>query len=245
MADPLESRREAILQLTAAERKRLLAGDHSALKRDEDPGDVEGQEVPLVRRLAHTAPTFEPPRFSGESPRFKDLQEVPEYWSVWLKVTSVTRHRKGHWQIEIDVHDERQKARVLRAGGVPGLSSGPGLKTRLKDPERAKAERGKGVGSFTDETARGYGGAGRHALDHGGLEDSELEQLAKEAKERWDRFVTEERAEEQAAQEARRLAVQIDKAQRKAAKLGVDIGPVLLRALEDAQELMAEERQAA
>lgn len=228
------------MNLTGEERRRILAGDHAALKREADPGDVEGQMVPLLRRQAHVVPIYEDAKFSGHVREVVGAQEVPEHWSVRIELGKPRRHRRGHWLIPFAVHDERQSSRVLRAGGPPGAPREAGLKTRLTPPEEVRP-RGEGITPYTEETARGYGGAGRHALDYGGLSDPELEEMARANRERWEEFMAQERADECQAQDARRLAIKLEKTQKKAARMGVDIAPVLLRALEDAQEAIREE----
>lgn len=158
------------LRLTSDERRRILEGDHSALKRDENPGDVEGQEIPILRRRAHKRIEWETPRFSGEAPRYKDTVAMPEHWSLWIVLGKPTRHRKGHWQIEITVHDERQVSRSLAPSAGHGPPTESGLRTRAPSKPRLK---GEGVGKFNAETARGYGG-GPQAIDHGAVDDDEL-----------------------------------------------------------------------
>jgi hypothetical protein len=194
------------LELTKAERDRILAGDRAALKRDEDPGDVEGQTVPLRRRKAHKVPLYEDAKFSGQSRRIKGFQTVPEHWTMWVVLGKTIRHRKGHWQVDFTVHDERQASRTLRAGGPPGPPREPGLRTRK--PEKPR-EKGEGVGSYTDETARGYGGGGDQALDYGGLEDDELQIIRKQADERWERHMSEERSDELARKRERAVRQQL------------------------------------
>jgi hypothetical protein len=159
------------VKLTREERKRILAGDYSALKRDENPGEVEGLELPIVRDLARRQLIFKKKEFSDHQPGFQDTREIPEYWWLWIKLGKETRHRKGYWHISFTVHDQRQKERTLRAGGPPGAPREPGLRTRQRDKPRPK---GEGVGSYTDETARGYGAGGRQILDYGGVDDDEL-----------------------------------------------------------------------
>lgn len=159
------------MKLSREQRQRILDGDYSALKLENDPGDVEGQQVPILRRKAHKRIEWENLRFVGDERRFKEVVAMPEHWSLWIELGKPVRHRKGHWLVEFTVHDERQADRVLRAGGPPGASGEPGLRTRLRKQPRPK---GEGVGSFTDESARGYGAGGDQVLDRGGVDDDEL-----------------------------------------------------------------------
>lgn len=200
MSDPLAGKRE--FKLTSDERKRILAGDHSALKRDKDPGDdVGGLVIPLVRRKAHRVVTFLRPQFSGEVPRFDEVVEAPEHRSLWVELGEPKRHRKGHWQIVIEVHDERQAARSLRSGGSSGVPREPGLRTRRLQKPKAK---GVGLEKLTDEIARGYGGGGRNALDHGAVDDDDLRRLRVQADDRWAQHRQETASEEELRRQERR-----------------------------------------
>ena len=202
------------MKLTGGERKQILAGDYSALKRDDDPGDCAGVEIPIIRDRPRRAPIYSDALFSGHHRRVVDYQEVPEHWSLWIKLEAPKRHRKGHWQIAFTVHDERQNDRILRAGGPPGPPREAGLRTRQTTSPDNPRPKGEGVGSFTDETARGYGGGGRQALDHGGVDDAELARQRTQADERWMHHKETESQDELDRQQMRAMREQLKQAMR-------------------------------
>lgn len=208
--DPLAGKRDAEeLKLTREQRDRMIAGDYSALKLDGDPGAVEGQRIPLLRRKARRVPRYSDSKFSGHGRQIVGYDTIPEFWSLWVELTEPKRHWRGHWQVEFVVHDERQASRVLRAGGPPGPPQEPGLRTRARFSPEEPREKGEGVGSFTDETARGYGGGGAQALDHGGVEDDELKRQRTKSNERWALHLEQTASDDQMRRQERAVREQL------------------------------------
>lgn len=153
------------LKLTKEERRRILEGDYSALRREKDPGDVKGQVIPLLRDRPRTVPRYEEPKFSGHRREIIGTDHAPEFVKFSIILAKKRRHKKGHWLVPFDVHDERPNSRDLAP------STGP---------------KGSGTEKLTEESdlARGYGG-GPYAVDRGAVDDDELKRQRVKAEERW------------------------------------------------------------
>lgn len=227
--------------LTPDERRRIIASDSTALKRDKDPGDIEGQVVPVLRQRAHRRPVYDVPKFSGQRVDIVGTQDLPEHLRLWIvigKVTHVLKSGKSRWTITFTIHDERQTERVLRAGVPIGPKKEPGLKTRQRTSPEKPRKKGEGVGSFTPETERGYGGSGPGALDHGGVDDEELHRQKVKSDERFAKFREEEAAAEQAAKQQRAVRQMIRES---VDELGPEDGQAFLARIERAAEAAREE----
>lgn len=230
------------LELTPAERARILAGDDTALKRVERPDVDEGQQIVLRRREAKRVPVYSEPKFEGHRRKITGWTETPAEDLVWIEVEKVTERlgREYRFHIHIRLRDVRERTR--RLGPTPGGPTRPGLKTRERKPK----PRGASVQKFTPETERGYGG-GKAIDELEAVDDDELERQRKLSAERWERHRQEERQAEVQAEETRRLLDKLGKLSREAANVGVvlDLPGALEKIAREAQGQIVEHRKEA
>lgn len=160
------------MKLTSSERRAVFAGDYRALKRKAKPDVKRGQKLILAwsrggRQVVDRA--------TGET------VAIPRKPTVWIECGE-PELREGGWIVRIVGHDERQPLRLLAS--TPGPHSPPGLRTRWRNPDHVP-KRGEEREPWTAETARGYTGSGRTAIDTGeGVDDDYLRTLSAEAQNR-------------------------------------------------------------
>lgn len=166
------------MKLTKDERKAIFAGDSTALKRQAKPEAKAGEIIVLA--WSRGGKQFVGRSRSEREDTLGTTIEVPRKPTVWI-VLKEPSLKEGRWVVEFDAHDERKPVRTLAAPPSPPREAG--LKTRWNesvDPEgkvrtRKPAERGKEISSFTDESARGYGGGGKGTVDElEGVDDPTL-----------------------------------------------------------------------
>jgi hypothetical protein len=173
--DP-ETENRSLFKLSREERKAILAGELTKLKRDgKKKPDVAAGEVQVI------AWTRGGPQFiaRSEKEREKLVEEdkpltidIPREPAVWIEFRE-PQLKDGEWETPFILHDERKPVRTLaRSGAGAGSSSQAGLKTRWAETVNARGEvrpkrvpkRGEQTGSFTPDSERGYGG-GKSAAD--------------------------------------------------------------------------------
>lgn len=175
------------MKLKREERKAIFDGDHRALRRPEEPKVDEGEVLVLSWTKGgqqFVERTHDDRRKAAE--RGDDLTiEIPRKPAFWI-TPKKPRLKDGEWIVEFDVHDERERTRML--GGPPSPQKEAGLKTRwgkevrsdgsVKDKKVPK--RGEHRESFTTESERGYGAGGKAAVDEReGVDDATLNDYAK------------------------------------------------------------------
>lgn len=154
------------MKLTTEERKAIFSGDHRALKRKNKPDVKAGDKLILSwtrggRQIVD--------RGTGQT------IEIPRKPTIWIECME-PELREGGWVVRIIGHDERQPLRLLAS--TPGPKQEAGLKTRWRNPDRVP-KRGEERESWTLETARGYSGSGRTAIDPAeGVDDDCLRTFA-------------------------------------------------------------------
>jgi len=124
------------VKLTREERARILAGDHSALKRRDRPECSEGDIVVLIWSRAQTMITD---RATGET------IDYPRRPLFWVELGEPIRHRDGGWIVGLKVNDERTTTRFLAPSGSPAAES-------LTD-ETAKGYQSTAAGAIDDQEA--------------------------------------------------------------------------------------------
>lgn len=193
------------MKLTREERARILAGDHSALKRKHEPQWEEGETAVLVWSRAHRTMMLRR-RFQGDvRPELDDVAEYPRQPLVWVELAEPKRHRDGSWRVGIKVHDERVQTRFLAPSGAP-------------------------TAPLTDDTARGYRATAAGAIDHlEAVDEEELKRQQAKSKERWMEHQEEHAAEEQVRRQERALRRQLQQVVR---GLPLEAGQALLAAIE-------------
>jgi hypothetical protein len=118
--------------LSREERARLLAGDHSAIKRSEEPEVSEGERVVLVWSRGRRVVVD---RDTGE------VADYPRRPLVWVELSKAVRHRTGGWRVGVSFHDERVTPRFLGRAAAP--ATGAGL-----TPETERGYRSSAVGAI-------------------------------------------------------------------------------------------------
>jgi len=100
--------------LTPTEKRRILAGDHNALRRRVRPQVAVG-DVLVVR-------------YSKESRHVSDrstgaLSITPEHPEVWIEVSHPPFLKEGIWYVRFHVVDKRQSPRFMQRGADYGTSA--------------------------------------------------------------------------------------------------------------------------
>lgn len=147
------------LKLTSEERRRILEGDSTALKRHELPDVEPGQTLLLLEQKARRESVFVD-RFPGDRDgKFSKTVEVAAKPLAWIELTKVTERlgREYRYHIHFKLCDHREKVRRL---GHPTASE-----------------------KLDDETARGYGGPPIDELE--AVDDDELRRQKVRSEERW------------------------------------------------------------
>lgn len=140
------------MKLTRDERKRVFAGNSTALKRPDKPEVEPGHQIVLSWTRGGVRVVN---RKTGET------ATDPKMPTVWIEVTDLQR-KDGEWLVRYRIHDRRDQDRFLRPP-PSGYSRAIGLKTRQRPREEAmKRER---LDAFTPETERGYSGSSQGATD--------------------------------------------------------------------------------
>lgn len=100
--------------MTREERARILAGDHSALKRKRKPECSEGDRLILIWSRARTVVVD---RATGETAQY------PRRPLFWVELSDPLRHRDGGWRVTVTPHDERTSTRFLGPAAAPAADS--------------------------------------------------------------------------------------------------------------------------
>lgn len=98
------------MKLTREERARILGGDHSALKRREEPDCADGDTYTLSWSRARTVVVD---RETGET------AEYPRRPLVWLELSDPIRHKDGGWLVSFKYRDARVRTRFLGPAAAP------------------------------------------------------------------------------------------------------------------------------
>lgn len=198
------------LTLTPEERKAILAGNYTALKREQEPDVMAGDK--LVLAWSKGGPQFlergeEERRKAGDEGKrlVVDIERKP---TVWIEIKGKTL-KDGKWVLTFKGHDEREQVRTLAPAPSPPRE--PGLKTRWGTKVSPRGEvrpkrvpkRGEEIGSFTSESERGYGGGGQSVDEVEGVDDEALREFAADNHERFARHRDEIAEEEQAKRQAK------------------------------------------
>lgn len=184
-------RQNPIFKLSRDERKAVLAGELTKLKR-------EGERKPDV-----TAGTTQVIAWSRGGPQFfarsekereKLVEEgkpltvdIPREPVVWIEFRE-PQLKDGEWETPFILRDEREPVRTLaRSGAGAGSSRQSGLKTRWGQTVNARGKvrpkrvpkRGEETQSFTPLSERGYGGGKSAADEREAVEDAWLAEDAR------------------------------------------------------------------
>lgn len=160
------------------ERKRILAGDHSPLIREQRPHFLLGD----VRVLAATRPQ----RSYAESVRGGTGEEIapaqvlvtPGEELVAIRITAITPRKAGGWSVRFDVIDRRQPKRLLRSK-PPVFDADLMKRDQVKPPDSEEEAEAREESNYTGNPAG--------ALDAGvGLDDVELKVVTDNARRRWE-----------------------------------------------------------
>lgn len=95
------------MRFTRAERLKVMAGELVSVLRLEQP-DVKRGDTVVV---AHSKPT------AYHDEQSNTVFRAPKEPSLWITVTSITRHRKGGYIVRFDITDTREPAYLLASGG--------------------------------------------------------------------------------------------------------------------------------
>lgn len=138
-------------RLTREERKRIFAGDSTAIRRKERPDIEPGAQIVLswTRGGRHIV--------DRENGATIDLPRIP---TLWIHITE-RRRQEGEWLVRFRIEDRREAERFVHR--APSGRRAVGLKTRLRPKE--EVPRREAPESFTSETERGYAATGRGAVD--------------------------------------------------------------------------------
>ncbi len=207
------------LKLTREERKRIMRGDYTAIKRPTEPSLEKGDEIDLSYRRGGAQVVAPGDSYEAKAHRAR-LEEagkpltvdIPRERTVWIVVSKNPYKRinaKGEteWVVEFDGHDVRQSNRML--GAAPSAGGSQGLRTRWRDPDKVptrEEERDRVNSEHGPEAERGYVSGG-HVIDPlTAVDDDELAKHSAEAKERHARFKREMAKEnaDVAAEQARK-----------------------------------------
>lgn len=119
------------LRLTQHERSRIVAGDYSALRRDQEPKLGEyGCCIVLV--------WSQPLRISDGQGNAVIISRRPLFW---IEVTGWTRKRRGGWAVRFDVVDHRDPRLLLRRTPPTEGDPRPGARKRERVARIRAAER--------------------------------------------------------------------------------------------------------
>lgn len=158
------------LTLSKDERRGIFAGSDRALRRAIRPKIKAGDSLILAwSRGGKQIVDYD----SGET------IEIPRKPTVWIEFRA-PELRDGTWLLGFSIQDVRQSTRHLAA--TPGPRRQAGLKTRWEDGSNVPAK-GEETERWTAETARGYTGSARAAIDTlEGVGDDDLQTFAAQAR---------------------------------------------------------------
>lgn len=175
------------MNLTRDERRAILAGDHKALKRATKPPVKTGQKLVIS--------------WSRGGRQVVDREtgatiDIPRKPNVWIEFKE-PELRSGKWVVQFIGHDERQPKRFLGAAPNPGFE--PGLRTRHRPSTKTGTR-------YSDESARGYTGSARVAVDSlEGVGDEDLRAFGSQARRKHAEFQREEMQEDERRRRQRAL----------------------------------------
>jgi len=101
------------LILTASQTRRLRNGELSALDFPFDPKCPDHGRP----RECCVVLDWEPERRLWDETA-EQVVTVPRQPLMWVEVTAINRHRKGHWRVQLSVTDLRHKPLYLGSGGT-------------------------------------------------------------------------------------------------------------------------------
>lgn len=161
-------------QLTRQERKAILAGELTKLRRKGKP-DVKAGEVQVVawsRGGKQFVSRSEAKRWELAEKGKPVTIDIPREPTVWLLFRE-PQLRDGEWETSFERHDKREPVRTLARVSAAAGSSEAGLKTRWGERvdaagevhERRVPKRGEQSESWTPLSELGYGGGGKSIVD--------------------------------------------------------------------------------
>lgn len=161
------------------ERKRILAGDHSPIIREQRPHFLIGD----VRVLAATPPqrSYAEPVRGGTGEEIAPAQVLvsPAEELLAIRITAVTMRKAGGWSVRYDVIDRRQPKRLLRSK-PPVFDPDLMKRDQVKPPSAEEEDEAREESSYTGNPAGAIEGAGP------GLDDVELKVVTDDARRRWE-----------------------------------------------------------
>lgn len=143
-------------EVDAPSRKRILAGDHSALKFDTNPELAVGETIVLLqsKEQRHVAD-----REAGE------VIAVPPKPIFWIEVSHPPFLKEGKWVVRFHVYDLREDERYLAPSG--GYTSSP-----HRSPDK---DQGQALQAVDDDTLERFARENRERFDSGRPADIEAE----------------------------------------------------------------------